>query len=109
MSISRLKEIELEDEKSQFKKEKIEVIGRSLGLFEPESKLRVICYNIVGFKHYDNIILGLIGISTVLLTLDNPLYDKAGTEVRILYYLDFVMTVLFTIECAITIDSQIET
>ena len=62
------------EEMSQHRK-KIVVVGNSLGLFEPKNKIRQLCFRIVNFKYYDNVILGLIGVSTVLLTLDNPLYD----------------------------------
>ena len=53
--------------------------------------------------NYDNGVLLLIGISTILLTLDNPLQDKRSTFAITLKIIDYVMTVIFTLECLINI------
>ena len=74
-----------------------------MGLFEPKNKIRQLCFRIVNFKYYDNVILGLIGISTILLTLDNPLYDQDGLVMTVFLYLDILMTSIFTLECVINI------
>lgn len=54
---------------------KIKVIGRSLYCFSKGNCLRKICYHIVKHSWYDSAVLTLIGISTILLTLDNPNID----------------------------------
>ena len=54
-------------------------------------------------KFYDYVVMFLIGVSTVLLILENPLDDKNGEKAQLLTKIDIVMTVLFTIECAINI------
>lgn len=47
--------------------------------------------------------LALIGISTILLTLDNPLNDENGDLAQALSKIDYLMTALFTLECMINI------
>ena len=47
--------------------------------------------------------MGLIIISTILLTLDNPLNDKNGTLSKVLSLLDVFLTFCFTMECLINI------
>lgn len=54
---------------------------------------------IVELSQYDNFILGLIFISTILLTLDNPLNDKNGGLTSVLSILDYILTAAFTFEC----------
>ena len=65
--------------------------------------MRRFAYKVVSYKHYDNFILGLILFSTILLTFDNPLDDELSFKKEILTYLDYILTVLFTIECGLNI------
>lgn len=93
--------------KSENKKQ-IEVVGKSLGIFSPENTFRKICYKIVSWHpseriNYDNVVLLLIAISTILLTLDNPLEDSNSTYARVLKIIDYVMTAIFTLECIINV------
>ena len=86
----------------------IVMVGKSLGIFSPKNKVRQICHKIVSWHpseriNYDNAVLLLIAISTILLTLDNPLRDQSSTEAKTLKYIDYVMTVIFTLECVINI------
>ena len=68
-----MKKLELEEGVGKKAKKNIIVEGKSLGCLRPDNKLRHLCYKIVSNNHYDNIILGLIVLSTILLTFDNPL------------------------------------
>lgn len=79
------------------------MLGSSLFLFSKENCLRKVCYNIVKHELYDSLVLLLIGISTILLTLDNPNMDEQGELARVLGIFDFVLTSLFTLECMINI------
>ena len=54
-------------------------------------------------KYYDSTVLALIGISTILLTLDNPLNDENGSFATTLKEIDLFMTIAFTLECVINI------
>ena len=47
--------------------------------------------------------MGLIFISTILLTLDNPLNDKEGDLSKVLGILDYCLTFAFTLECLINV------
>jgi hypothetical protein len=51
------------------------VYGKSLNLFRADNPVRVIAARIINWKHFDNIILVLIIVSSVLLAMDNPLND----------------------------------
>lgn len=102
MSLAQLKKLEL-IEKFGADKKKIEMIGKSCGLFSPQNFLRRICFHIVKHGQYDNAVLLLIGVSTILLTMDNPNMDDKGSTAEVLTYFDYVLTVLFTFECLINI------
>ena len=84
-------------------RKRIEITGNALYMFSPKNRLRILCHKIVSFGHYDNIVIGLIVISTILLTLDNPLNDPKGQLVIFLTKTDYVMTALFTAECVLNI------
>lgn len=45
----------------------------------------------------------MIGISTILLTLDNPLENENGDFAIVLKKIDLFMTIAFTLECVINI------
>jgi len=47
--------------------------------------------------------MGFIVVSTILLALDNPLYDPKGNLAMTLDKIDLFLTIVFTIECAINI------
>ena len=96
---AELKKLELEGDAGKPAKKVIVVEGNSLGCFPPENKLRQICFKIVSYPHYDNIILGLIIVSTILLTFDNPLEHEQSRKKVVLRYADYVLTTLFTLEC----------
>ena len=81
----------------------IKVIGRSLFLFSKTNCLRNVCYRIVRHPLYDSAVLILIGISTILLTMDNPNMDEHGELAKVLGAFDYVLTTLFTFECLINI------
>ena len=77
--------------------------GKSLYLFSVNNPLRVFLHKIRYWAYFDNVILVLIIISSILLALDNPLNDPDGEMSKTLRQLDIVMTALFTIECVIKI------
>lgn len=103
MSIAALKKLDFLDEEGKQKKINIMLIGRSCMIFGPKNLLRRFCKAIVEFSYYDTIVMSLIFISTILLTLDNPLNDKEGELSKVLGLLDYILTFAFTLECAINI------
>ena len=77
--------------------------GKSLFCLKPENKFRILMHNIDQSKLFINSILVLIVISTVTLALETPLDDPEGDKIRILTYIDYFMTIAFTIEATIKI------
>lgn len=102
MSMAEMKKMELID-KMNLDTKIIKLMGRSLFCFSKNNWIRNICYNIVKHSWYDSLVIILIGISTVLLTIDNPNIDGASDLAKVLQVLDYVLTSLFTIECLINI------
>ena len=80
-------------------------MGKALFCLSPTNGLRLLCHKIVGNKWFKNTILILILISTVTLALETPLDDPEGDKIRVLTYIDFFMTISFTIEAVLTIIS----
>lgn len=74
MSIAKLKKMMLHQKYGGDKK-KIKMKGKSFGLLSPQNWLRKVCFSIVKHSQYDNVVLLLIAISTILLILDNPNLD----------------------------------
>lgn len=54
-------------------------------------------------KVFENITLLCIVLSSVLLVVDNPLYDPDSSAMKIVKYMDLVFTVLFFFEAMIKI------
>lgn len=79
------------------------MIGNSCGVFSPTNRLRKVCKAIVEFKYYDMFVMVLIGISTLLLMLDNPLNDQESYKALALEKIDMVITIAFVLESLINI------
>ena len=57
-------------------------------------------------KHFENCVMFLIFLSSVLLMVDNPLSDPDSVEMKIIAQLDICLTVLFFIEAMIKIIAE---
>lgn len=79
MSLAYLKKIELLETADKSSIVAAKVKGKSCCFFAPQNPVRRFCRAIIEFKYYDTILMTLIGVSTILLTLDNPLQDQNGT------------------------------
>lgn len=75
MTLSALKKVDFLDKDSSRKIRHFDLIGKSCCVFGPNNRIRNFCKKIVEFYYFDSIVMGLISISTILLTLDNPLND----------------------------------
>ena len=94
----------MQKEKEKLQKSVFKALkGKSLFIMGPMNRLRLFCSKIVCKPSFDNIILIFIGISTILLALENPLNDPEGNLMDILYYLDITMTIIFLIEAMLKI------
>lgn len=58
--------------------------GKSLYLFSVENHMRRIIYNLVNHPYFDNFILSLIILSTILAAVENPLLDPKS---KLLFFL----------------------
>lgn len=100
MSIAEMKKMELIEQIGNDGKN-IKMIGRSLFIFSKSNCLRRLCFYIVNHRWYDRAVFSLITISSILLTLDDPNMDPESKMAEVLLYFDYVLTVLFTLECLI--------
>lgn len=75
----------------------------SLCVFGPESPVRRKLKFIVKHPRFDQLLIVLIVFSSVLLALENPLYDPNSTIQLILDEVNFVISIVFLIEAVIKI------
>ena len=76
------------------------ICDRSYFIFSKESKLRMMCYDVINNKAFDYFVLFIITCSTVKVAVDTYLIEESSTStlVRAMIYLDIIFTVLFSIE-----------
>jgi len=72
--------------------------GNSLFIFNSSNSIRVMISRLINSRYFENFILLLIAISSVLLALDNPLNDPKSTLVKFLETSDIVLTTFFAVE-----------
>ena len=76
MNLSDLKNLELLHFNTNVAKSGlITLSGKSCGIFGPHNRIRIFIKKMVDLKYYDMFVMILIGISSFLLMLDNPLND----------------------------------
>jgi hypothetical protein len=75
--------------------------GPTFFLFSPTHPLRVLCARLVTHPHFIQATLLLIALSSLLLALDNPLLDPQSLLYVFLDRIDYVLTILFTVEMAV--------
>jgi len=76
----------------------IELQGCSCYLFGTENKFRNICKSVICHPNFDNLILYLILFSTIMLCIENPLENPLGEKKQVMNQIDFMVTILFTME-----------
>ena len=77
--------------------------GKSLFLFGPDSKFRIMVNRIVTFYLFDPVILLVIGVSTITMAVDNPLNDPNGYTANVIGNLDIVYTCIFLVEALLKV------
>ena len=77
--------------------------NKSLWIFSEKSKIRIFANSLIKKKWFDFLILFFIFVSTLTLAVENPLSDPESTLASILYYLDIVLTTIFTIEAILKV------
>eukprot|EP00959_Pyramimonas_sp_CCMP1952_P147319 3083030-Pyramimonas_sp.AAC.2 len=53
--------------------------GKSICIFQIDSPVRALCLRIVSYKHFDNIMVPCIMLSSVCLALEDPHKDESTT------------------------------
>ena len=81
----------------------IDLVGNSLCIMGPTNPFRALCAKIVGHPYFDSLILLLIGFSTILLALENPLDDPESKYYETLKQIDVVVSIIFTCELVIKV------
>ncbi len=74
------------------------VEGKSLFLFGSSNKFRIFIAKLIKSNTFEMLIYILIGLSSILLALDNPINDPESTLIKALYYCDIVLTTFFLAE-----------
>ncbi|CEM06448.1 unnamed protein product [Vitrella brassicaformis CCMP3155] len=73
-------------------------VGDALFCLKPEHPLRVWAWNVVKHPFFDSFIYGLIAVGAVGLAMDKPGLSPGSDTKDILFALDVVLTVFFTLE-----------
>lgn len=82
-TLGQIKIMEKEQSKAGDKKH-IPLEGKSLYLLHRDNYARILASNVVGHQYFDNAILCLIIISTILLALEKPSDLQGSQKVEIL-------------------------
>ncbi len=81
----------------------INLEGRTLNMFGPENKFRMLIAELVQMKFFDTFIIILITCSTITLALEKPLNDPDSDYNNALYYCDLAFSICFGVECLLKI------
>jgi hypothetical protein len=101
--MATIKKSELKIEVASAKTDEVELKGNSLFCLSPSNPIRRLTKAITSHKHFDNVILLLIAVSTILLCMEMPLSNPESNYNAILAILDRIMTILFIIEMVLKI------
>jgi hypothetical protein len=77
--------------------------GSPLFIIPKSWKVRGYIGTVINNKYYDWVIVTIIIVSSVQLALDTPLLDPYSTKRQVLYWIDFMTTVVFIAECFLKI------
>lgn len=73
-------------------------------IFSKANPIRVAIKNFIDYRDiFDNFILVIILISTLLLAFEKPSLDPEGSTMTRLDTIDFYITIIFTVECVLKI------
>uniref|UniRef100_A0A8C4QAP7 Voltage-dependent calcium channel alpha-1 subunit IQ domain-containing protein n=1 Tax=Eptatretus burgeri TaxID=7764 RepID=A0A8C4QAP7_EPTBU len=74
----------------------------SMFIFSPTNPLRHVCHYIVNLRYFEMTILCVIGLSSVALAAEDPVYPDSPKN-KVLAYFDYLFTGVFTFEMVIKI------
>ena len=72
--------------------------GKSLWLFSNQNRLRILLYQFIQHRYFDNAILCIIVVSSIQLILENPLYDPESLLLKTTDIIDKIITAIFLLE-----------
>ena len=76
------------------------MFNKSLYMFSPQNKFRRFLHEVLKLRHFDNCLLGVIFLSAITMSLENPLRDPNGNMIKALTIIDMFITAIFVIEAA---------
>ena len=77
----------------------------SLFFFTQNNRFRRLCYKIIKYEYFDNIIIIAIVLSSIKLALDSYIADNDKYLNKISDNFDIFFTTVFTIECVLKVVS----
>eukprot|EP01052_Picozoa_sp_SAG31_P005932 SAG31_NODE_268_length_18767_cov_4.644900_8_plen_599_part_00 len=82
-----------------------QMLGKSLGLLEPDSPIRIVCFRITTNWIFEHLILVLILFAPCVLVLQMPAYvhELSQDSLNIIHALDIATLCIFTVESAMKI------
>ena len=83
--------------------DKKQLEGKSLNIFSEDNKFRDFLSRIENSTWFSNAVLVSIMISTLILILENPMYDPKSSYMIFLENMNKVMTIIFILEAAVKI------
>jgi hypothetical protein len=78
----------------------------SLFLLHQDSRLRKNLKQMTASDFFDNSVIGLIIFGAIVLAVDSPMLDPNSLLKKIIYYIDLVLNILFSVECILKILSE---
>ena len=79
------------------------LVGKSLFCFGPDNYARNFCATIINWKYFESVSLFVILVSTINLSIYNPLNDPDSTLSYCNNIIDIVVVALFTVEALLQI------
>ena len=81
----------------------IQLTGNSIMILKEDNKFRVYCSKIVGHDNFDNLVIILILISTILLAIEDPYEYPLSRKKGIMEILDMILSFVFLFELLIKV------
>jgi hypothetical protein len=81
----------------------IQLTGNSIMILKEDNKFRVYCSKIVGHDNFDNLVIILILISTILLAIEDPYEYPLSQNKGIMEILDMILSFVFLFELLIKV------
>jgi len=103
MSLAMIKKIEMNASTVKETTVDYKLVGNALLCLGPKNCFRMFLSKIKHHAQFENVVLGLICISTLLLTMEAPLSDPDSLKNNILGHINTVMTFSFILEFLIKI------